>query len=66
MGLSDGIVDLVATGGTLRVNRLVEVATLLTSSARLIGNPAASNLKGESFWKLVGGLRQAVEQGGQA
>ena len=63
VGLSDGIVDLVATGGTLQVNRLVEVATLLHSSARLIGNPAASNLKGDAFWQLVGGLRQATEKG---
>ena len=66
VGLADGIVDLVATGGTLRLNRLVEVATLLYSSARLIGNPAASNLKGEPFWRLVGELRQVTQKGNTA
>ena len=66
VGLSDGIVDLVATGGTLQVNRLVEVATLLSSSARLIGNPAASNLKGDAFWHLVQGLRDATERGAES
>lgn len=39
LGVADLIVDLVATGSTLRANQLVEVATLLTSSARLVSRP---------------------------
>ena len=31
--------DLVATGSTLRANQLTEIATLLTSSARLVSRP---------------------------
>lgn len=38
IGVADGIVDLVSTGSTLRVNGLKEVATLLEASARLVGN----------------------------
>lgn len=39
LGVADLIVDLVATGSTLRANQLVEVATLLISSARLVTRP---------------------------
>lgn len=38
IGVADGIVDLVSTGSTLRVNGLREVATLVEASARLVGN----------------------------
>jgi ATP phosphoribosyltransferase len=38
LGVADVIVDLTSTGSTLRVNGLREVGTILTSSARLIGN----------------------------
>jgi ATP phosphoribosyltransferase len=36
LGIADIVVDLTSTGSTLKVNGLVEVATVLTSSARLI------------------------------
>jgi ATP phosphoribosyltransferase len=38
IGVADGIVDLVSTGSTLRVNGLRELATIVQSSARLVGN----------------------------
>lgn len=41
IGIADIIVDLVSTGSTLHVNGLREVATVLESTSRLIGNPAA-------------------------
>ena len=41
LGVADVIVDLVSTGSTLRVNGLREIATVLESSARLIGGCAA-------------------------
>lgn len=37
LGVADGIVDLVSTGSTLRVNGLREVGTLLESEAVLVG-----------------------------
>lgn len=43
LGVADLIVDLVATGSTLRANQLVEIATLLTSSARLVTRPLAED-----------------------
>lgn len=39
LGVADAIVDLVSSGSTLRVNGLVEVATILRSSARLVTRP---------------------------
>ena len=39
LGVADLIVDLVATGSTLRANQLCEVGTLLASTARLVSRP---------------------------
>jgi len=41
IGLADQIVDITATGTTLRENRLAIVADVLESTARFVGNPAA-------------------------
>jgi ATP phosphoribosyltransferase len=43
LGVADCIVDLVATGSTLRANQLREVGTLLTSSARLVSRPPSED-----------------------
>lgn len=45
VGLSDFIVDLVSTGQTLKKNGLVEVETMLESTARLIGNKSMAKVK---------------------
>lgn len=42
LGVADAIVDLVSTGSTLRVNGLVEISTLLESSAVLVSRPRAA------------------------
>lgn len=41
IGIADAIVDITATGTTLRQNRLRIVGDVLPSTARFIGNPAA-------------------------
>ena len=41
IGLADQIVDITATGTTLRENRLKIVGEVLESTARFVGNPAA-------------------------
>ncbi len=41
LGVADAIVDLVSTGSTLRVNGLVEISTLLESSAVLVSRSRA-------------------------
>lgn len=42
LGIADVIVDLTSTGSTLRMNGLIEVATIFESTARLIVGPALS------------------------
>ncbi len=41
LGVASAIVELTATGSTLRINDLRDIDTVLTSEAALIGNPAA-------------------------
>ena len=47
VGLSDAIIDLVATGKTLRANNLKVIETILESSAFLIANPVSYKLKSQ-------------------
>tara|TARA_B100000700_G_C14994829_1_gene833250 strand:- start:991 stop:1626 length:636 start_codon:yes stop_codon:yes gene_type:complete len=43
-GMAEAIVDLVATGRTLKENGLIEIEELFHSTARLIGNPLSLRL----------------------
>jgi ATP phosphoribosyltransferase len=52
-GLADAIVDLVATGRTLRENGLVAVEEILPVSARLIVNQAALKTKRSALQPLI-------------
>lgn len=45
LGIADLVVDIVSTGSTLKVNGLVEIATILDSSARLV---TAAELPGDA------------------
>ena len=45
VGLADWIVDLVATGTTLRANGLAVIEEIASSTARLVANPAAYHLR---------------------
>jgi ATP phosphoribosyltransferase len=56
-GLVEGIVDLTATGTTLRENGLVIREELFTSTARLIANPVAHKLKAAAIDEMVERLR---------
>jgi ATP phosphoribosyltransferase len=60
VGLSDRIVDLVHTGGTLRANGLVEVEHIADISARLVANKASVKMKHSAVNTLVKRLAQAV------
>jgi ATP phosphoribosyltransferase len=46
LGVADAVVDLVATGSTLRMNGLREIATILESTALLIANPGIDEKPG--------------------
>ena len=58
-GLVEGIVDLTATGTTLRENGLVIREEIAASTARLIANPVAHKLKAAAIDEVVEGLRGA-------
>jgi ATP phosphoribosyltransferase len=60
VGLADAIVDLTATGRTLKENRLRIAATLGASTARLIANHASLKTRTEAVQAAVGRLRKAV------
>jgi ATP phosphoribosyltransferase len=59
-GMVDAIVDLTATGTTLRENGLVVREELFRSTARLIANPVAYKLKAAAIDALVNRLREEV------
>ena len=60
LGLADAIVDLVATGNTLRANRLHAVEEIRPISARLIVNQAALKLKRDAVQPLLDTFAEAV------
>jgi ATP phosphoribosyltransferase len=64
VGLVDGIVDLTASGRTLRENRLRVAALLGTSTARLIANQASLKTRTEAVQAVVTRLRGAVGDAG--
>ncbi len=56
-GMTEAIVDLVATGRTLRDNGLIEIEELFQSTARLVGNPLALRLDRGELQKIVEAIR---------
>jgi ATP phosphoribosyltransferase len=64
VGLVDGIVDLTATGRTLRDNGLRIAAVLGESTARLIANQASLKTRTSSVQSVVARLREASGRGG--
>lgn len=59
-GMSEAIVDLVATGTTLRENGLVELNILFESSARLIGHPLSYRLNQEGMGDVAEKIRHTA------
>jgi ATP phosphoribosyltransferase len=64
VGLVDGIVDLTATGRTLRENRLRVAAVLGSSTARLIANQASLKTRTQAVQAVVSKLREGVSGAG--
>jgi ATP phosphoribosyltransferase len=60
IGLSDGIVDIVETGTTLRENGLVAVENISEISARLIVNISSLKTKQKEIDELITKLENAV------
>ena len=61
VGLAERIVDLVQSGETLRANGLVEVAEIVTSTARLIVNRASLKTAHARVNAIVSAMRQEVK-----
>ena len=59
IGLSDGIVDLVATGRTLEENELEVREEIVESTARFIANRVAHKLRAAEIDELAAKLREA-------
>lgn len=59
-GMSEAIVDLVATGRTLQENGLVAIEDLFFSTARLVGNPLALRMDRGALQDLVEAVRHGV------
>jgi ATP phosphoribosyltransferase len=59
-GLADAIVDLVATGRTLRDNGLVAVEEIMPVSARLVVNQAALKTKRARLQPLIDAFARAA------
>src|SRR5207253_7298205 len=64
VGLVDGIVDLTASGRTLRENKLRVAAVLGSSTARLIANQASMKTRTASVQSVVSRLREASNHAG--
>jgi ATP phosphoribosyltransferase len=65
-GLADAIVDLVASGHTLKANALAEVEEIMQISARLVVNKAALKLRPGPIRHLVDALALAVAESSTA
>ena len=60
LGLSDGIVDIVETGSTLRENGLEVVEDVMPISARLIVNVACMKLRKPELERLIDKMEQTL------
>jgi len=60
VGLSERIVDLVSTGGTMKANNLVEVETIAEITSRLIVNRASLKTKHQRISSIIEGLEKVI------
>jgi ATP phosphoribosyltransferase len=61
-GMVDAIVDLTATGSTLKANGLVEREEIYTTTARLIANPVANALQAQVVDDIARRLRELADR----
>lgn len=62
IGLADQVVDITATGTTLRENRLRIVDDVMTSSARFVANPVSVRIDAARVMELAGRLERAASE----
>ena len=61
-GIAEAIVDLVATGRTLRDNGLIAIEDLFHTTARLVGHPLSMRLDNGELREIVDAMRAATPQ----
>jgi ATP phosphoribosyltransferase len=62
VGLSDAIVDLVSSGGTLKANNLKAVEHIADISSRLVVNQASLKLKRDVIQPMLEAFAGAIKQ----
>ena len=62
VGLSDGIVDIVETGSTLKENGLEVIEDVVPVSARLIANIASLKLRKQEIEGLVDKIKEEISK----
>ena len=60
-GVAEAIVDLVATGRTLKDNGLVSIEEIFHSTARLIGNPLSLRLDSGELQQIIDQIRNQTD-----
>ncbi len=61
VGLSDVIVDLVSSGGTLKANNLMEVEEIMDISSRLVVNQASLKMKRDLLQPVIDAFASAIK-----
>lgn len=61
LGISDYIVDLVSTGSTLKMNRMIEAGRILDSQAAVFTSEGAKARYGEQIDELVNSIESVIE-----
>jgi ATP phosphoribosyltransferase len=60
IGLADAVVDITATGDTLRENHLRETVEIGRSTARLIGNQVSLRTRGREVQGIISQIRESL------
>lgn len=61
LGISDYIVDLVSTGSTLKMNRMIEAGRILDSQAAVFTSEAARVRYGDEIDEIVSSIQSVIE-----
>ncbi len=61
LGISDYIVDLVSTGSTLKMNRMIEAGRILDSQAAVFTSKQAMERYGEQIGEIVSSIQSVID-----
>ena len=62
VGLSEGVVEIVETGSTLKENGIVVLEEVCPLSARMIVNPVSMRMENDRVKKLITDLRTLLRE----